>query len=93
MIKTMDGRSRRVVGVVRRVRHGGPLDEYRHEIYMPYRQFNPSTMFLVTRANVAPDYQWAHVPATRRWRGFPETRSPADYPDRAGTDNCFCGGR
>ncbi len=63
MIKTLDGRWRRVVGVVRRVRHGGPLDDYQHEIYMPYRQFNLSTMFLVVRGNIPPE---SLVPAIRK---------------------------
>jgi len=55
MIKPGRGPWRRVVGVVRRIRHGGPEDEYRNEIYMPYRQFNLSTMFLVVRSDLPPD--------------------------------------
>jgi predicted permease len=55
MIKPMGDPWRRVVGVVRRIRHGGPQDEYQNEIYMPYRQFNLSTMFLVVRSNVPPE--------------------------------------
>lgn len=53
---------RRIVGVVRKVRHGGPLDEYENQIYVPYRQQNTSTMFLVLRTHVPPE---ALIPAVR----------------------------
>jgi putative ABC transport system permease protein len=46
---------RTVVGVVRRIRHGGPEDRYRNEIYLPYRQANVGTMFLVVRTLGAPE--------------------------------------
>ena len=45
----------RVVGVVRRVRHGGPADEWENQIYMPFRQFNINTMFLVVRLRTTPE--------------------------------------
>ena len=45
----------RVIGVVRRVRHGGPADEWENQIYMPYRQFNINTMFLVVRLRTTPE--------------------------------------
>jgi predicted permease len=50
MIKSGGGSWRKVVGIVRRIRHGGPEDEHRNEIYLPYRQFNQETMFLVVRS-------------------------------------------
>jgi len=46
---------RRVVGVVRRIRHEGPEDNPENQIYVPYRQINWSTMFLVLRTHVPPD--------------------------------------
>jgi len=55
MIRSGGGPWRRVVGVVRRIRHGGPEDEYRNEIYMPFRQFNQDTMFLVVRSALPPE--------------------------------------
>lgn len=54
---------RRIVGVVRAVRHAGPQDDYQHEIYMPYRQYNQETMFLVVRSATPLE---ALVPAIRR---------------------------
>jgi putative ABC transport system permease protein len=62
MIRSGGGPWRRVVGVVRRIRHGGPDDEYRNEIYMPFRQFNQDTMFLVVRSALPPE---SIVPAIR----------------------------
>ena len=53
---------RRVVGVVRKVRHGGPQDEFENQLYVPYRQQNWGTMFLVLRTHVPPE---ALVPAVR----------------------------
>lgn len=55
MIKPAGDTWRRVVGVVRRIRHGGPRDEHRNEIYLPYRQFNRGTMFLVVRDSLPPE--------------------------------------
>ena len=46
---------RRVVGVVRGVRHGGPQDEYENQLYVPYRQGNSNVMFLVVRTGVEPE--------------------------------------
>lgn len=62
MIRPMGGSWRRVVGVVRRIRHGGPADSYQNEIYMSYRQFNQETMFLVIRGRVPAE---SLVPAIR----------------------------
>ena len=62
LIKPFGGEWRRIVGVVRRVRHGGPQDDYENQLYMPYRQINQSTMFLVLRAHVPPE---GLVPAVR----------------------------
>ena len=53
---------RRIVGVVRRIRHGGPQDEYENQLYLPYRQQSLSTMFLVLRTHVQPE---ALIPAVR----------------------------
>jgi len=53
---------RRIVAVVRGVRHGGPRDENENPIYVPYRQQNQSTMFLVLRTHVPPE---ALIPAVR----------------------------
>lgn len=62
-IKVWDRKTwRRVVGVVRRVRHGGPEDEYENQLYVPYRQANSSVMFLVVRTLVPPE---SVVPAIR----------------------------
>jgi putative ABC transport system permease protein len=63
MIKPGRGPWRRVVGVARRIRHGGPEDEYQNQIYMPYRQFNLNTMFLVVRSDLPPD---SLVPSIRK---------------------------
>jgi putative ABC transport system permease protein len=41
--------------VVRRIRHGGPEDEYENQLYIPYRQRNSSVMFLVVRTEVPPE--------------------------------------
>jgi predicted permease len=49
------GKWQKVVGVVRRIRHGGPHHEHEYEIYRPYRQVNRSTMFLVLRTHVRPE--------------------------------------
>jgi predicted permease len=47
---------RRVVGVVRGMRHNGPEDAEEKQIYAPYRQVNYfGTMFLVLRTHVQPD--------------------------------------
>jgi predicted permease len=43
---------RRVVGVVQGVRHGGPEDKVENQMYVPYRQANLETMFLVLRTHV-----------------------------------------
>jgi predicted permease len=62
-IKAWDGKVwRRVVGVVRRIRHGGPEDEAENQLYIPYRQGNSSVMFLVVRTRTAPE---AAVPQIR----------------------------
>jgi len=53
---------RRIVGVVLRIRHEGPQDEYENQIYVPYRQQNWNTMFLVLRTHVPPE---ALIPAVR----------------------------
>jgi len=53
---------RRIVGVVRKIRHGGPEDEYENQLYLPYRQQSLSTMFLVLRTHVPPE---ALIPAVR----------------------------
>jgi putative ABC transport system permease protein len=55
-------RWRTVVGVVRRIRHGGPEDDFGNEIYLPYRQANVATMFLVVRTMGAPE---AAIPSIR----------------------------
>jgi len=55
-IKAWDRKAwRRVIGVVRRVRHGGPEDQYENQLYVPYRQGNSSVMFLVVRTHVPPE--------------------------------------
>jgi predicted permease len=55
-IKAWDRKSwRRVVGVARRVRHGGPEDEFENQLYVPYRQANSNVMFLVVRTLVPPE--------------------------------------
>ena len=59
-----DERSRRVVGVVRRIRHGGPRDDYENGIYFPYRQINTGEMFLVLRTHVPPESVIAAVRST-----------------------------
>jgi predicted permease len=62
-IKAWDRKQwRRVVGVVARVRHGGPADEPENQLYVPYQQANSSVMFLVVRTQVPPE---SVVPAIR----------------------------
>ena len=61
-VRAYGGRWRRIVGVVPRLRHAGPQDEYEHQIYTPYRQWNQDTMFLVVRTHVPPE---SVVPAIR----------------------------
>jgi len=64
-INAWDGKSwRRVVGVVHRVRHGGPADQYENQLYIPYRQGNSNVMFLVVRARVPPEFIAAAIRAT-----------------------------
>ena len=64
-IKAWDLKSwRRVVGVVRRVRHGGPADEYENQLYVPYRQANTGVMFLVVRTSVPPESTAAAIRST-----------------------------
>jgi putative ABC transport system permease protein len=46
---------RRVVGVVQKVRHGGPEDEFENQLYVPYGQGSSETMFLVLRTHAAPE--------------------------------------
>jgi len=53
---------RRIVGVVARVRHGGPEDNFENQLYVPYRQQNWNTMFLVLRTHIAPE---SLIPAVR----------------------------
>jgi len=65
---------RRVIGVVRRIRHGGPDDDYENSVYMPYRQENESTMFLVLRTHVPPE---AVIPAVRATIAALDPNSPA----------------
>jgi len=55
---------RRVVGVVRCVRHGGPTDEFENQFYLPYRQLNSSVMFLVVRTGVPPESLVAAIRST-----------------------------
>jgi predicted permease len=54
-IKAGDKSWRRVVGVVRSIRHGGPEDKYENQLYIPYRQGNAGTMFLVLRTQISPE--------------------------------------
>jgi predicted permease len=46
---------RRVVGVVQKVRHGGPEDKFENQLYVPYGQGSSETMFLVLRTHVPPE--------------------------------------
>ncbi len=55
---------RRIVGVVRRIRHGGPEDDFENGVYMPYRQVNGDEMFLVLRTHVPPESVIPTVRAT-----------------------------
>lgn len=55
-IKAWDGKTwRQVIGVVHRIRHGGPEDDYENQLYIPYRQGNSNVMFLVVRTHVPPE--------------------------------------
>ncbi|HSB13657.1 MAG TPA: ABC transporter permease [Bryobacteraceae bacterium] len=74
-IKAWDGKTwRRVVGVVYRVRHGGPADQYENQLYVPYRQGNSNVMFLVVRTHVPPE---SVVPAIRTTLKFMDPNVPA----------------
>ncbi len=61
-IKPLGDVPRRIVGVVRRIRHSGPQDKYTNEVYVPYRQLSSQTTFLVVRTHVPPE---SVVPAIR----------------------------
>jgi predicted permease len=54
-VRAYDGRWRRIIGVVARLRHAGPQGEYENQVYMPYGQGNQGTMFLVVRTHVPPE--------------------------------------
>ena len=54
-IKVWGNNWRRVVGVVQKVRHGGPDDEFENQLYVPYRQGSSETMFLVLRTHIPPE--------------------------------------
>lgn len=62
------------VGLERRVRHGGPEDEYENQLYVPYRQANSDVMFLVVRTLVPPE---SVVPAIRATLKSLDPNAPA----------------
>ncbi len=69
-----DQRWRRVVGVVRRIRHGGPEDEFENGFYLPYRQTNENVMFLVLRTHGRPE---SVIPAVRSVLAALDPNAPA----------------